>query len=135
MNKFVSTVGLALLLVSTLSASTRQSVAKTVEDFTGTWAGSFIITLDGQTKDDVAHMVLKQNGTELTGTAGPNADQQWAIQKGKVEGNKATFEVLADGPIIKFELTLVDGHLKGAAVGDLDGKALSGVVDLQRKQD
>ena len=135
MNKFVSTAGLALLLASALFASTRQSVAKPGEDLTGTWAGSFIMTVEGQTKDDVAHMVLKQTGTELTGTAGPNADQQWAIQKGKVEGNKATFEVLADGPILKFELTLVDGHLKGNATGDLEGKALSGVLDLQRKQD
>jgi hypothetical protein len=76
---------------------------------------------DGGTKDAMAFMDLKQNGVKLTGTAGENPDKQWGIQKGKVEGNKATFEVQTDfedqtdNPLIKFELTLVDGHLKGEA--------------------
>ena len=47
------------------------------------------MTLDGERKDDTALMFLKHKGTELTGTAGPNADQQWPILKGKVEGASA----------------------------------------------
>ncbi|MBK9316926.1 MAG: hypothetical protein IPM55_22170 [Acidobacteria bacterium] len=80
-------------------------------------------------------MVLKQNGTELTGTAGPNSGQQWEILKGKIEGNKVTFEVQTDQPLIKFELMLIDGHLKGQAKAEHEGMTMGAEVDLQRKAD
>lgn len=104
-------------------------------DLTGTWSGSFNTTMNGETKEDTAYMVLKQNGTELTGTAGPHSGQQWEILKGKIEGNKLTFEVQTDQPLIKFELMLVDGHLKGQAKAEHEGMTMSAEVDLQRKTD
>jgi hypothetical protein len=116
---------LALLLIA--------PVAGAQTDLTGTWSGPFIMTLDGQTRDDSALMVLKQKGTELTGTAGPNADQQWPIVKGKVDGVNAEFDVQSDEPLIHFSLKLVEGHLKGEAKGEHDGRKLSATVDLQRK--
>jgi hypothetical protein len=119
-------IGVVVLLASALMAA---------EDLTGKWSGSFIITMDGETKDDSAYMVLKQSGTELTGTAGPDADKQWAIQKGKIEGNKVTFEVQADGPLLKFELTLADGHLKGDAKAEHDGHSMKAAVDVQRQKE
>ncbi|MGE0882165.1 MAG: hypothetical protein AB7P14_01355 [Blastocatellales bacterium] len=105
------------------------------EDFTGKWSGTFVMTLDGETRDDVAYMDLKQNGTELTGTAGPNVDKQWTIQKGKITGNKATFEVQSDEPLIQFEVELVDGHLKGNAKAEHQGRTMTAVIDLQRQSD
>lgn len=125
MKKVMRAIGLTLLLASALLAA--------ADGVTGKWAGNFVITLDGETKDDVAYMVLKQDGTELTGTAGPNAEQQWPIQTGKVEGNKLTFAVQSDGPLVKFDLTLVDGHLKGEAKAEHDGHTMKAVMDLQRK--
>src|SRR5262249_39945764 len=104
------------------------------EELTGKWSGSFIITSsDGETKDSQAFMDLKQKGTDLTGTAGPDSDKQWPIQKGKVEGNKVTFEVQSDGPLIRFDLTLVDGRLKGEAKCEHEGRSMKAAVDLQRK--
>ena len=138
MKRLVSILGIVALLTSALMAAPKalpNTVPKAIEDLTGKWAGSFIISMDGETKDDEAYMVLKQSGTELTGTAGPNADQQWKIEKGKVEGNKATFEVIADGPTLKFELTLADGHLKGDAKAEFDGKTMKAAVDVQRKKE
>ncbi|MEP7341576.1 MAG: hypothetical protein ABI977_27845 [Acidobacteriota bacterium] len=126
MKRLVSVIGVAVLLASALMAA---------EDLTGKWSGSFIITMDGETKDDVAYMVLKQSGTELTGTAGPSTDQQWAIQKGKIEGNKITFEVQSDGPLLKFELALADGHLKGDAKAEHDGHSMKAAVDVQRQKE
>ena len=106
------------------------------DDLTGKWSGSFVITSpDGETKDDVAFMDLKQKGAEITGTAGEGPDRQWAIQKGKVEENKVTFEVQTEGPLIKFELTLVDGHLKGEAKAEHEGKSMKAAVDLQRQKE
>jgi hypothetical protein len=111
-------------------------VLMAAEDLTGKWSGSFVITLpDGETKDAVAFMDLKQKGAEITGTAGESPDKQWAIQKGKVEGNKITFEVQTDEPLVKFELTLVDGHLKGEAKAEHEGKLMKAAVDLQRQKE
>ena len=123
MKKIATMVSFVLLLASVAMAS----------DLTGKWSGSFLITgPDGETQDAMAFLELKHNGTELTGTAGPHADKQWAIQKGKVEGNKITFEVQSDDALIKFAIALVDGHLKGEANAEHDGKAMKAVVDLQR---
>jgi hypothetical protein len=104
-----------------------------VADITGKWTGSFVITgPDGETKDESAFMEFKQTGTELTGTAGPNADKQYTILKGKVDGNKVTFEVQAEVPLIKFEMNLVDGHLKGEAKVEIEGQIRKASLDLQR---
>jgi hypothetical protein len=106
------------------------------EDLTGKWSGSFVITSsDGETKDAKAFMDLKQKGSEITGTAGESPNQQWAVQKGRVEGNKVTFEVQTEGPLVKFELTLVDGHLKGEAKAEHEGLSMKAAVDLQRQKE
>ncbi|MGE0102166.1 MAG: hypothetical protein AB7H86_01780 [Blastocatellales bacterium] len=124
MKRLVIVLSLMLMIAPSLFAA---------EDLSGTWSGSFNITMNGETREDSAYVVLKQNGSELTGTAGPNSDQQWQILKGKVEGNKVTFEVQTDQPLIKFDLMMVDGRLKGRANAELQGTALSAEVDLQRK--
>lgn len=108
----------------------------TEDDLTGKWSGSFVITFsDGDTKDAKAFMDLKQKGAELAGTAGENPDKQWTIQKSKIEGNKITFEVQTEGPLIKFELTLIDGHLKGEAKAEHEGKSMKAAVDVQRQKE
>ncbi len=62
-----------------------SALALSAAEITGKWSGSFDITnSDGATEADTAYMSLKQNGGEVTGTAGPNADKQWTIQKGKL---------------------------------------------------
>ena len=117
----------ALLLAPSLMAA---------EDLTGKWSGSFVITFsDGETKDSTAFMDLKQKGAELTGTAGENPNSQWTIQKGKVEGNKVTFQVQTDGPLVKLELELVEGHLKGEATAEHEGRSMKAAVDLQRQKE
>jgi hypothetical protein len=125
MKTAIRVIGLTLVLVTALFAA--------ADNVTGKWTGSFVVTRDGETKDSTAYMELKQNGTELTGTAGPSVEQQWTIQNGKVEGNKLTFSVQSDGPLVKFELTLADGHLKGEAKAEQEGRSMKAVLDLQRK--
>ena len=114
------------------------------EDVTGTWTGSFVISMNGGTpNNDTAYMVLKHAGKELTGTAGPNAEQQWAISKGTVvvagaagkETTKVTFDVQPGdgaGPLMRFELELVAGHLKGSAKAEQDGMTMSAALDMTR---
>ncbi|MBI1761618.1 MAG: hypothetical protein HYR56_09305 [Acidobacteria bacterium] len=125
MKNVMRAIGLTLVLATALLAA--------ADGVTGKWTGSFVITLDGETKDEMALLNLKQNGTELTGTGGPSADEQWPIQNGKVEGDKLIFDVQSGGPLIKFNLTLADGHLKGEAKAEHDGHSMKAAVDLQRK--
>ena len=116
---------LALLLIA--------PVVGAQADLTGTWTGPFIMTMDGETRDDTAMMVLKHKGAELTGTVGPNAERQWPIVKAKADGASAEFDVQSDGPLVHFSMKLVDGHLKGEAKAEQDGHTLSAKFDLQRK--
>ena len=119
-------LGSLLLFIFTLAGT----------ELTGKWTGSFDVTgPDGETKKDHAFMNLKQNGDELTGTAGPSEERQWPISKGKIEGDKVTFEVQTDEPLLKFDLRLIDGHLKGEARGEKDGKTMKAALDLTRKVD
>jgi len=126
MKRSVSILCLVVLLASAMLAA---------ENLSGKWSGSFNITMDGETREDSAYMVLKHNDTEITGTAGPSSDQQWPIENGKIEGDKVTFDVKTDGPVIKFELTLVEGRLKGEANAEFEGKSLKAAVDVKREAD
>ncbi len=104
-------------------------------DVTGKWTGSFDVTgPDGQTNANTAVLYLKQDGNSLTGTAGPSDEEQMNIRSGKIDGDKITFEVaLENGPLIKFELSLVSEHIKGTANGEHDGQKLSAKLDVTRK--
>ena len=122
--KILAAVALAIAL--TLSAS--------AADITGTWSGSLKITgPDGQVQDDSIHMVLKQDGGKVTGTAGPGAEQQLPIGKGAVEGNKVTMEVAAGSGVFKFELALEADHLKGDVTVTAGPQTMKAKMDATRK--
>ena len=102
-------------------------------DVTGKWSGSFDVTApDGQTKASTAFLVLKQSGDAITGTAGPNERQQFTIKVGKIEGDKIALEVAHEnGLVIKFDLTLAGGHLKGNASGENEeGQKMTAKLDV-----
>jgi hypothetical protein len=106
-------------------------------DLTGKWTGKFdITTTEGEEKPDQAVMNLKLDGGAVTGTAGPNDDQQWPILKGKLEGNKLTFEVVPEGDadkgLLQFELVFDGDTIKGAAKMQQGDEKMSAKVDLKR---
>jgi hypothetical protein len=112
-----------------------SALALGAAEVTGKWSGSFDITnSDGETKADTAYMSLKQDAGEVTGTAGPNAEKQWTIRKGKLDGQKLTFEVLMeDGGVLVFDLTFdgssIQGDVKGTGSG---GEQMSAKTNLKR---
>jgi hypothetical protein len=103
-------------------------------NLTGKWTGTFITsdTTDGSTREQGIEMNLTHTGKELTGTAGPSAERQWPISKGTVVGDKVTFQVQSDGPIISFALTHAKDRLTGEATGEQDGRKLTAKVDAGR---
>src|SRR6266496_2615021 len=114
---------LAMILVLAASAA----------DVTGTWSGTFKITMpDGQTQDDTVHLVLKQSGGTVSGTAGPNADQQVPIAKGTIEGNKVVLEVPVTDGMFKFDVVLEGDHLKGDAMRSSGGQSMKAKMDATR---
>lgn len=120
---------LALVLSPVLHAAQATPAA---QDLTGKWNGTFIISANGQLRDDVAFLSLTQKGSDLTGTVGPSLEQQWPIVNGKVDGTKVTFGAETGGPAITFVLTLVDGRLKGDAKADDAGLLMTAKVDVGR---
>lgn len=125
-------VSLALLFAaSTLSALQSKPV-----DLTGTWTGT-LTRSTGQAGP--AHIVLKQKDAEVTGTAGPGPDNQTAITKGKVATVKGvtgvTFEApQQSGAVMKFDLKVVEGRLKGSVTLERDGQTQQGTIDVGREK-
>jgi len=59
------------------------------------------------------YAVLKQEGTSLTGSAGPSESKQFQITTGKVDGDHLIFEVKMGGGTIRFDLTGTSAELRG----------------------
>lgn len=101
-------------------------------DVTGKWSGSF--TPEGGDAQP-AYAVLKQSGTALAGTAGPDANAQWPGLHGSVKADKVSFQVTSpeDGTVYKCDLTLEGDHLKGDVVfTPSNGAPGKGKLDLAR---
>jgi hypothetical protein len=121
----------ALVIFVAMAALAVLAVADV--DVTGKWSGSFNATgPNGETKESTALLVLKQSGSDITGTVGPNEDEQFPIQKGKIEGDKITIEADHDGQSIKFDLVLASGRITGDAQMARDGQTMKAKIDVTR---
>jgi hypothetical protein len=101
-------------------------------DASGKWNGGFSNESGGT---GTAYAVIKLSGTSLSGTAGPNADEQWPIENGKIAGNKISLTVKSpsDGAAYKCDLVLDADHLKGdMTVTRPDGQTQKAKMDLTR---
>jgi hypothetical protein len=125
---------IALVILASSTAAAPQTVV------TGTWAGPLFVTVEGTVHEEYIHLVLKQAGDVVSGTAGENADHQYPIKKGTVTTVRdvatLTFEFIANGVHTSFSLKAIDGLLKGDAriVGE-DGHAYTATVELKPVKD
>ena len=128
MKKFVSlAIVAALFLLPTLSAAQAT-------DLTGQWLATFVRTApNGQTQSITFDFHFTQKGKVLTGTVGPNAERQWKIENGVVDGAKVTFKAQQiDGPLRSYTLTLEKDHLKGMQKLEFQGQEAETTVDAVR---
>ena len=102
----MKTILLCLLLCGALA------VAASAADVSGKWSGT-IASDDGN--GGSGYVVLKQSGAKITGTGGPDENNQWPGLQGTVDGNKVTFEVKStdDGAVYKANLVLNGDHMDG----------------------
>ena len=120
-----------ILFFLTMAALAGVALADT--DVTGKWSGSFNATNpNGETKESTAFLVLKQNGAAITGTVGPNEDEQFPIQKGKIDGDKITIEADHDGHTMTFNLVLAAERITGEAQMSRDGQTMKAKIDVTR---
>ena len=75
-----------LLLGAMLSA-----VALGTPNVTGKWSGT--LQMDGQNDAKPAYSIFYQDGNKLSGSVGPNENEQDSFEGGKVDGDKLTFDV------------------------------------------
>src|SRR3954466_8179244 len=123
---------LAAIVLLAFSMVPASAQTKTL---TGKGTGTLTRTApDGRTQSIDFMFDLTQKGKVLTGTAGPNAERQWTIEKGAVDGSKVSFQVQQPdgGPKRTFTLALAEDHLKGDMLAELNGQSFKTKVDLGR---
>lgn len=109
------------------------AITLSAADISGKWSGSFVMTnAQGETNEGTAFVIFKQNGAEITGSAGGDENQQFPITKGKIEGNRITFEVQSDGPLYKVDVMLTGDHIKGDVIVVQEGQSTKAKVDLTK---
>jgi len=118
------------ILVSLMAFALTAAAA----DVTGTWIGKVDVGNAGSDPTIPWSVTLKQNGSELTGTAG-DASHQFPIEKAEIHGNSVTFQVTA-GAVLTFNLRQEGDVMKGTAkiVHTDQGTVHEGPVSLRRKQ-
>ncbi len=100
-------------------------------DVSGKWSG----TLKQDNGDDSqAFVILKQNGSVITGSGGPDEGEQWPLQNGKIVGDKISFEVKSpDNVVYKCDLTFAGDSLHGDVVATgPDGQVMKGKLEFTR---
>jgi hypothetical protein len=102
-------------------------------DVTGKWTGSLIVPApEGGEQARPAHLVLKQDGAKVTGTAGPNATEQHEIQNGKIEDGNLTFDVATGETTMKFSVKHEGDEIKGTITRVRDGETQTAKLAVKR---
>jgi hypothetical protein len=104
-------------------------------DVTGTWTGPMTMTNNGETRDDTAHLVLKQTDGQVTGSIGPNEERRYNITKGTTDGSSVYIEAAVDGDNklvlrLKLEGEKLSGDLKAEGPS---APPISGKMTLEKK--
>ena len=117
-------------LTCLLAAATALCAA----DVSGKWSGtSEFVNRGGETRTIPVNLTLQQNGEQVTGTAGPSAEQQQQIQNGKFDGNQLTFEVSDGEGKAMVSLTLAGEALKGEAKYHREYGIITIKISVERK--
>ena len=98
-------------------------------DATGRWSGTLTPPDGGQ---HPALLVLKQDGVKLTGTAGPDANEQIPIKNGKAENGSLTFEISKDDVIMRFTLKHDGDEIKGDITRERTGEKETATLSVKR---
>ena len=118
-HRVVTALAIAIFAGATLVAA----------DATGTWIGT-LTPAEGNAGP--AHLVLKQEGEKLTGTAGADSGEQHPIENGKAENGVLTFELTSSGGVMKFSLKQNGDEISGDITRERDGRTQTAKLTAKR---
>jgi len=101
-------------------------------DTTGTWTGKVDVGNPGSDPTIPMSLILKQNGSELTGTAG-DASRQFPIEKVEIKGDAITFQVTLGPAVIIFALRQEGDVMTGTAKFQHGAMVHEGAVSFRRE--
>ncbi len=107
-----------------------SAVAMMAGDVTGKWTGN--MRPNGQDGEHPVFLVLKQDGAALSGSGGPNEEQQNPFEGGKVDGEDLTFAVAAGSGKFSFKLKVKGEEITGEVEYSRNGQTDTGKVSLKR---
>lgn len=84
-------------------------------DLSGKWSGSIDVVEDGQTRTVAVFLILKQDGSKLSGSAGENESDQHPITKGTLDGEKLSLEVDGGDATYYLDLRVAGDQMTGDA--------------------
>lgn len=108
-------------------------LAPSAGGFSGSWQGTVTVSMPDGTKDSLPIVAyFKENGSDVTGSLGPDEGTQQQIS-GTVKDNKLSFTIPLQAGNIAIELSLTsDGnHIKG--IGKRPDVGETAIVELSRK--
>jgi hypothetical protein len=117
----------------TIAVVTLLVASATASDLTGKWFGTFKVECGDHTVPQL--FILKQQGKTLSGSGGPNANEQYPIENGKIDGDEARFELTTGEWKFAYDLKqtapdALSGTLKLQSVND----SRNAKVSLTRSQ-
>jgi hypothetical protein len=80
-------------------------------DLTGKWSGSFKV--DGADHGVPQLLIFKQAGANLTGSGGPDQNEQYPIENGKIDGERVGFEITTGEWKFTYHLSARDARMSG----------------------
>jgi hypothetical protein len=90
------------------------AIALIATNFTGTWTGTM---MTGGTAKDPAFMVLAQVGNLISGTIGPDRQDQFKITKASIDDDTLTVEA-QPGQTLRFVMKMDGDNLVGQVFED-----------------
>ena len=103
-----------------------------VGDVSGNWHGSFRV--DGGDHDVPQLLTLRQDGTKLTGTGGPDATERYPISNGQVNGDRVTFELTTGDWKFFYDLRSSGQQMSGKLTLKSMNESRSAEVSLKKAQ-
>lgn len=104
-------------------------------DANGRWSGTMSYrTSDGSERVGPALLILKQDGSTISGSAGPDDSERHEIQNGKSDNGNLTFDVPTGETIMKFNLKHEGDEIKGEITRQRDGETQTAKLDLKRSK-
>lgn len=100
---------------------------------TGTWTGTVDVGNGGGNPTIPMSLILKQDGNELSGTAGDES-HRFPIEKAAIDGDSIKFNITTGPTVLSFDLHQKGDEMKGTAkIRHPDGSVHEGPASFTRK--